>query len=450
MKNLTKLLGIIALAAVIGFTITACDDGGAFGDNDNNGDNSGDNTGGYTGGNTGGNTGGYTGGGTSVPSAPTGVTATVVSSSSITVSWSSVSGATSYDVYYDSGSDLTKHFAGNVTGTSYTHTGLQAGTYYAYYIKAKNSAGESGYSSYASARTEFSSGGGTSTLSAPTGVSATAASSSSITVSWLSVSSATGYYIYRCSSSSGTYTQVGSSTSNSYTNTGLSASTTYYYKVAAYNSAGIGSQSSYASATTSSTSGGGGTTTKPGIPTSVSASAQSSSSIRISWSAPSSGGTPTWYNILRSTSSSGTYTEIGYATATSYTDTGLNASTTYYYKVEAENSAGTGSQSSYASATTNSSSSGGGGFGTIRLNNDSYSSPIRLTTIVEYPGTVYVSSANEIAVGSYGTFSSVPAGKKYRVNVLISTSTSYNSDWFDVYANQTVTMRFTGTGLVVQ
>jgi hypothetical protein len=63
-------------------------------------------------------------------------------------------------VYYAIGSSTIENFAGNTASTSYTHSGLSANTTYWYYTKAKNSAGESGYSSAASATTSSSGGGG--------------------------------------------------------------------------------------------------------------------------------------------------------------------------------------------------------------------------------------------------------------------------------------------------
>ena len=48
-------------------------------------------------------------------------------------------------------------------------------------------------------------------------------------------------------------------------------------------------------------------------------------------------------------------------TATSYSSTGLTASTTYYYKIEAVDADGTSAASAQASATTSASSGGGGG-----------------------------------------------------------------------------------------
>jgi hypothetical protein len=183
----------------------------------------------------------------SAPSTPTGVT-TTASSSSITVSWSSVSGATGYYVYRSTSSSGSYSYRGDLTSTSYTDTGLSANTTYYYKVSAYNSYGTSGQSNYAYATTTGSA------PNTPTGITSVA-SSSSITISWSSVSGATEYYIYRATSSSGSYSYRGYSTSTSYTDTGLSANTTYYYKVSAYNAYGESAQSSYVYETTwSSTS----------------------------------------------------------------------------------------------------------------------------------------------------------------------------------------------------
>jgi len=87
-------------------------------------------------------------------------------------------------------------------------------------------------------------GGETDVLSAPAAVTAKADSRSGITITWNAVGGATGYSVYRSSTESGTYTRAGTSTKTSYQDSGLEADTTYYYKVAAYNAAGEGPQSS--------------------------------------------------------------------------------------------------------------------------------------------------------------------------------------------------------------
>ena len=102
----------------------------------------------------------------------------------------------------------------------------------------------------------------TSTASAPstpTGVAATAGNTQA-TLTWTASTGATSYNVYRSTSSGGegsTAYKTGI-TGTSFTDTGLTNGTTYYYKVAAVDSAGTSPQSTEASATpTGGTSGGG-------------------------------------------------------------------------------------------------------------------------------------------------------------------------------------------------
>ncbi|OIK05176.1 chitinase [Streptomyces monashensis] len=97
------------------------------------------------------------GGGTpppTVPATPTGLTVSSTTSSSATLSWTPVSGATGYNVYQDG----TK--ATTVTGTSATLTGLTAATSYGFQVTATNAAGESAKSASVTATTASGSSGG--------------------------------------------------------------------------------------------------------------------------------------------------------------------------------------------------------------------------------------------------------------------------------------------------
>ena len=85
--------------------------------------------------------------------APTGVSATA-GNKQVTISWSSVSGATSYNIYWSTTSGVTKTTGTKITGTtttSYTHTGRTNDTTYYYVVTAVNSYRESSESSQVSA-----------------------------------------------------------------------------------------------------------------------------------------------------------------------------------------------------------------------------------------------------------------------------------------------------------
>jgi hypothetical protein len=103
----------------------------------------------------------------------------------------------------------------------------------------------------------------------------------------------------------------------------------------------------------------------PSAPTSLAATAQSSSAIGLTWTeaAPPPNCTVSSYNVYRSTTSgftpgTGNLVASG-VTSPSYTNTGLTASTTYYYKVEALDSDGNSAASAQAQATTQAGGSGG-------------------------------------------------------------------------------------------
>lgn len=97
--------------------------------------------------------GGGTDPGPAIPAAPAGLAVGATTSSSVSLSWGAVSGATGYTVYKDGAKATT------ATGNSATVTGLAANTAYQFTVTATNAAGESVKSAAVSGRTAV--GGGT-------------------------------------------------------------------------------------------------------------------------------------------------------------------------------------------------------------------------------------------------------------------------------------------------
>jgi chitodextrinase len=201
-------------------------------------------------------------GDTTAPTAPTNVAATATSSTSITVTWAASSddvGVKMYRLYRCVGGSCSPStLIANAAETSYTDGTLTAGTAYSYSVEAVDAAGNvSARSPIATATTLAAPApvGDTTAPAAPSGVTATATSSSSITISWNPSTDnvgVVGYRLYRCDGSGCTaVTQIASPTSTSYTDSGLSASTPYSYSVAAADAAGnVSAPSSLVTATT--------------------------------------------------------------------------------------------------------------------------------------------------------------------------------------------------------
>ena len=272
---------------------------------------------------------------TTAPARPAMPSASAQSDTEISVTWSAVSGATSYRLYRSpsSGGAYTR-VGGDISALSYLDSGRSAGTEYFYQLEACNSAGCSSRSPEVSATTA---------PARPATPSASAQSDTAIEVTWSAVSGATNYRLYRSPSSGGTYTRVGGDISAlSYLDSGRSADTEYFYQLEACNSAGCSSRSLEVSATTLPVA--------PTQPSAPSASAQSESEILVTWSAVSGA---TSYKLYRSPSSGGSYAQIGGdISALSYLDSGRSADTEYFYQLEACNSGGCSSRSPEVSATT--------------------------------------------------------------------------------------------------
>ncbi|MFH1017713.1 MAG: S8 family serine peptidase [Pseudomonadota bacterium] len=178
---------------------------------------------------------------------------------------------------------------------------------------------------------------------APGNLTATAASTSQINLSWSASTdnvAVTGYNVYRSGA------LIGSTTSAlTYSDTGLAANTSYSYTVKAKDAAGnLSAASNTASATTLAVPD----TQAPTAPTNLTATAASTSQINLSWSASTDNVAVTGYNVYRGGSLIGSTTS-----ALTYSDTGLSANTSYSYTVKAKDAAGNlSAASNVASATT--------------------------------------------------------------------------------------------------
>ena len=246
-----------------------------------------------------------------------------------------------------------------------------------------------------------------------TGLTVTSTSSSQLSLSWSAVSGATIYKVERSLSSGSGFTQIASNLTTSYNNTGLSQGTRYYYRVRASNSNGDGSYSSVAN-----------NFTRPGQVTGLSATAASSSQINLSWNNPS--GTETGYQVYRSTNSNMSgQTLIGSPTGTTFSTTGLSASTTYYFRVRAVNLGGTGSYSSIANATTQSGASAPTSVSIATSSSGNFNNAIII-------GCDQESSAGDfLDVNSGSTFSSTAGTIGYTVNANYSSALNGNSGVLD-------------------
>ena len=122
---------------------------------------------------------------TTSPPAPTNLSVSGITTTSLTLNWDAVTGATNYKVFLD-GAELPL----NVQGTSHSFTSLTPGTSYTLGVAAVGAGGTSATASIGASTSS------TTSPPAPTNLSVSGITTTSLTLNWDAVTGATNYKVY--------------------------------------------------------------------------------------------------------------------------------------------------------------------------------------------------------------------------------------------------------------
>jgi YD repeat-containing protein len=282
---------------------------------------------------------------TTPPSAPTGLHTTSVTAAEIDIAWTASTdnvAVQSYKVDRCTGAGCS-NFAQIATpwSTDLANTsGITASSTFLYRVRAVDTSGN--ISGYSATLTVVTPSADTTAPAAPTGLSATAASSTAINLSWTASTDnvgVTGYLVERCVTSSCTYSQVATPATTSFGDTGLTASTGYSYRVRATDAANnLSTYSNIGSATTQAPSD----TTAPSTPTGLHTTAVSATEIDIAWTASTDNVGVQSYKVDRCTGAGcSNFAQIATPWSTSLANTsGITSGGTYIYRVRAVDASG--------------------------------------------------------------------------------------------------------------
>ncbi|MGN0170597.1 MAG: transglutaminase domain-containing protein [Lachnospiraceae bacterium] len=254
----------------------------------------------------------------------------------ITITWSAVEGTTGYKVYRSCGLGYYDEIA-ITTDTTYTDTGLAAGTKYYYKITAMDSNGiETRKSAYKSVVV---------TAIYPVEMVSASGEEGQATIQFRSLQGIDTYRIYRSTSLNGTYSLIDTITENEELITfddqdELEYGRTYYYKVRGVKGADTQAPLSEP------------VSCKVGVPTpTITLISGRNRCVRLWWEGMEQ---VTDYHIYRATSATGEYKEIATVDGdTNFYQSGLlTTGKKYYYKITAEVADGTVSQLSNSKAVT--------------------------------------------------------------------------------------------------
>jgi fibronectin type 3 domain-containing protein len=273
------------------------------------------------------------------PTAPGNLTATAVSASQISLSWTG--SASSYGIAYYvvqrcQGAGCTNFtLIATPAGTNYSDTGLLSSTIYSYLVQAVDVLGNASMVSNIAAAATLAPPPPT----APGNLTATAASASQINLSWTASTSGVGiayYVVQRCQGAGCTsFAQIAALAGTTYLDTGLISNTSYSYQVQAADTAGnAGAFSNMATAVTQAWQ-------PPTAPGNLTATAAGPTQINVSWTASTSSAGLANYIVQRCQGADCTeFAQIATPVGTSYSDTGLLLNASYSYQVQAIDTAG--------------------------------------------------------------------------------------------------------------
>jgi predicted phage tail protein len=284
--------------------------------------------------------------------APSNLTATAVSTSQVDLAWThNAVGADGYIIERCLGFgcfDYGDYFIQGNLSTAFQDKGLPPSSTYSYRVRAFYYGTSSARSNASSATTA----GVPIAPAAPTALVATVVSSGEITLSWTDNSdNETGFRLERCAGSTCTNFSDGvtlAANGTNWTQQGLSGSTTYRFRVQAFNTAGNSSYSNVTAATTPLPP-----QVVPLAPSNLEALVLSSEEIRLQWT--DNADNESGFRLERCQGAACTAfveVEVPAANATSTIQSGLQASTTYRFRLRAYNSTGSSAYSNIVSGTT--------------------------------------------------------------------------------------------------
>jgi photosystem II stability/assembly factor-like uncharacterized protein len=238
-----------------------------------------------------------------------------ITTSSAALSWATVTGASGYNLQYRIAGTVNYTTVNNISQNNINLNGLQQATAYEWMVQATCSQGTSAFSAMA----------GFSTLAdpcpTPTGITASAITTSSATITWTPVANALSYDLQYKASANNQFTVIEGLTSTSYNLTALAQSTTYQYQVKAVCNQGASNYSLIQSFTTTAPS------CNP--PTGLMASATGTTS-SLSWN-PVEGAA--YYYVRYKRNNDKNWTTTAQFTSPNYLITGLNTKTNYTAEV---------------------------------------------------------------------------------------------------------------------